>query len=69
MLGILTYSQAMRGALVPLLQSSSSLFYGMTIPTEPSAVSGAWVAQEHGNVNGFQFYNQDEKRKTMKETE
>lgn len=42
MLGISAWSQAMRDALVLLLQSSSSLFYGMNIPTEHSAVSGAW---------------------------
>lgn len=68
MLGISACSQAIRCALV-LLQSSGFLFYGMNTPTKHSAVSGAWVACKHGSLNGFWFYNQDVKRKTMKETE
>lgn len=53
MLGISACSQAMRGALILLLQSNSSLFHAMVIPAEHSAVSEAWVAWEHGSLNGF----------------
>lgn len=53
MLGISACSQAMTGALVLLLQSSSSLFLGMDRPAEHSAVSGACVAWEYGSLNGF----------------